>query len=140
MRVERANGTVVRNPKDEANPNTNDNSTFGSTLDGLQRVDPPSLKDEEDDPNAWLIEKKKKAHEAGLTKFSNLATMTFEEKVRAEFLEDHHMTEEDLSKLPPDERADVEQQIKDEIKRQMEAQIRQKPDEALDKARNALRT
>lgn len=140
MKTEQAYGAVAWNTstKSGKSPDHNDPPSFSASLEGLLKVESPSIKDEgEPDPNAWITEKEKKAHEAVLDTFSRISTMKPEELIRAKYLEAHHLTEDEVSKLPPDQRAQIEQEIEDEIDRQMEAEIRRKHDEELQKAQSA---
>ena len=45
--------------------------------------------------------------------------MTPAEMMRAQYLEAHHMSEESLKQLPPDERAAIEKEIADYIKKML---------------------
>lgn len=52
-----------------------------------------------------------------LDEFAKWANMTPAQKIRAHYLEEHHLTEESFSKLPADEQKAINDQIADEIKR-----------------------
>lgn len=54
--------------------------------------------------------------EALLAEFARLANMTPAEKIRARYLEAHHMTEEQFSQLPADQQKAISDEIAKEIK------------------------
>lgn len=58
--------------------------------------------------------------------FSKWARMSPTERLRAQYLERHGMTEQSLSALSEDVRKEIEDAIKDDIKRQLDAEARKK--------------
>lgn len=54
-----------------------------------------------------------------LEEFKKWASMTPAEKIRASFLQRHHLTEEQLAQMPPEERQKIEDEISREIKQQL---------------------
>ncbi|WP_288431655.1 hypothetical protein [uncultured Agrobacterium sp.] len=72
---------------------------------------PKTLEDVQDDLDA--------ASEALRTEFLEFSGMNFAERIRANILKDKNLTEEDLAKLEPDERAAIEEEIKQAILRAM---------------------
>ncbi|MDR6632596.1 hypothetical protein J2X72_001380 [Phyllobacterium sp. 1468] len=58
--------------------------------------------------------------------FSKWARMSPTERLRAQYLERHGMTEQSLCALPEDVRKEIEDAIKDDIKMQLDAEARKK--------------
>lgn len=54
-----------------------------------------------------------------LDEFAKLANMTPAEKIRAQYLEQHNLTEEQFSQLPADQQKAINDEIADQIKQQL---------------------
>lgn len=59
------------------------------------------------------------AHDALVDQFSKWGNMTPAEYIRARYLEQHDLTEDDLAAMPADQRAAIEKEIAEQIKREM---------------------
>lgn len=88
----------------------------------------PAVEDEEDAPVHGTITKSdiyERDHSFGdttsslLSELSKWAHMDPAEKIRAQWLGSHGMTEESFSQLPSDEQAAINKQIAEEVKRQL---------------------
>ncbi|WP_414901317.1 hypothetical protein [Rhizobium cremeum] len=54
-----------------------------------------------------------------ISQFLEYSDMTLAEKIRAAYLDDHNLTEEQLAAMPEDERKAIEDEIQEAIKRQL---------------------
>ena len=61
----------------------------------------------------------KAAHDSLVDEFSKWGNMTPAEYIRARYLEQHDLTEADLAAMPADQRAAIEKEIAEQIKREM---------------------
>jgi hypothetical protein len=61
------------------------------------------------------------SNQAILDEFKKLADMTPAEKIRAQYLEEHHLTEEQFNQLPSDKQKAINDEIAKEIKRTLGA-------------------
>ncbi|WP_245456131.1 hypothetical protein [Rhizobium leguminosarum] len=59
------------------------------------------------------------APDALVDEFSKWGNMTPAEYIRARYLEQHDLTEADLAAMPADQRAAIEKEVADQIKREM---------------------
>ncbi|MBY3595778.1 hypothetical protein [Rhizobium bangladeshense] len=59
------------------------------------------------------------AHQSLIDEFSEWGNMTPAEYIRARYLEQHDLTEADLAAMPADQRAAIEKEIAEQIKREM---------------------
>jgi len=88
--------------------------SISSSLWSLQSSDDTTIAEEtEADQEA------KARHDELTSELSKYANMTPAEMMRAQYLEAHHMTEEDLQQMPADQRAAIEKDIADSIKRSL---------------------
>lgn len=99
------------------------NSDFSALLD--EKSNPRSFISEED------LEARKTEQEVGrkaekraaqadvISQFLNYSEMTLAERIRATWLADHNLTEEQLAALPDDQRKAIEDEIEEAVKRQL---------------------
>lgn len=91
-------------------PTTSITTSMSSVLWELELNDTPkTFEDVQDELDA--------ASEALRTEFLEFSEMSLEERIRANILREKNITEEDLAKLEPDERAAIEEEIKQAILR-----------------------
>ncbi|ATN34278.1 hypothetical protein ACO34A_10740 [Rhizobium sp. ACO-34A] len=62
---------------------------------------------------------KSASHDDIISKFLEYSDMTLAEKIRASYLDDHNLTEEQLAAMPEDERKAIEDAIQEAIKQQL---------------------
>ncbi|RCW24860.1 hypothetical protein DFR48_105205 [Ciceribacter lividus] len=98
-------------------------SDFSALLD--EKSNPRSFISEED------LEARKTEQEVGrkaekraaqadvISQFLDYSEMTFAERIRATWLSDHNLTEEQLAALPDDQRKAIEDEIEEAVKRQL---------------------
>ncbi|AYG58497.1 hypothetical protein [Rhizobium jaguaris] len=70
--------------------------------------------------------------------FAKLANMTPAEKIRAQYLEQHHLTEESFSKLPADEQKAINDEIAKQVKQQLGIDSKADESDETDSAAAAL--
>ncbi|PZU86830.1 MAG: hypothetical protein DI528_08360 [Shinella sp.] len=62
---------------------------------------------------------KSASHDDIISKFLEYSDMTLAEKIRAAYLDDHNLTEDQLAAMPEDERKAIEDEIQEAIKQQL---------------------
>ncbi|MFC3162580.1 hypothetical protein [Ciceribacter thiooxidans] len=120
-----------------AMPMYSSRDTHGAT--GVSRTSGKSdffaLLDEKSNPRSFIseedLEARKNEHEARqkaeksaaradvISQFLDYSEMTFAERIRAAWLSDHDLTEEQLAALPDDQRKAIEDEIEEAVKRQL---------------------
>ncbi|UWM76690.1 hypothetical protein N1937_05470 [Rhizobium sp. WSM4643] len=88
--------------------------SIANTMWALQSSEGPYINPPSDDEAAASA-----AHDALVDEFSKWGNMTPAEYIRARYLEQHDLTEADLAAMPADQRAAIEKEIADQIKREM---------------------
>ncbi|MGR9448590.1 hypothetical protein [Rhizobium leguminosarum] len=88
--------------------------SIANTMWALQRSEGPYINPPSDDEVAASA-----AHDALVDEFSKWGNMTPAEYIRARYLEQHDLTEADLAAMPADQRAAIEKEIAEQIKREM---------------------
>ncbi|MCO6178218.1 hypothetical protein [Ciceribacter sp. RN22] len=94
-----------------------------------------ALLDEKNNPGPFVgeedLEARKNEHEARqkaeesaaradvISQFLEYSEMTLVERIRATYLSDHNLTEEQLAALPDDQRKAIEDEIEEAVKRQL---------------------
>lgn len=84
--------------------------SISSTMWALQSAGDTTLGDDD---------KTKSANDALAAELSKWANMTPGEKIRAQYLEDHGLTEESLAEMSPEDREAIEKEIAELIKQQL---------------------
>jgi hypothetical protein len=51
--------------------------------------------------------------------FSDISQMSFADLIRMKYLEEHHLSEDDLKAMPGDQQQEIQKEIAEEIKRQL---------------------
>ncbi len=85
---------------------------ISSTMWALQATD-------ESQTMSGVEDEAKARHDAVVSEFSDLANMTLAERIRKQVLDSLGMTEDSLKGMSMDDRAAIEKQIADEVKRQL---------------------
>lgn len=99
------------------------NSGFSALLD--QKGNPPAFRGEEDlearknEQEARQKAEKSAARADVVSQFLDYSGMTVAERIRAAWLSDHDLTEEQLAALPDDQRKAIEDEIEEAVKRQL---------------------
>ncbi len=99
------------------------NSDFSALLD--EKSNPRSFISEEDlearknEQEARQKAEKSAARADVISQFLDYSEMTFAERIRAAWLADHDLTEEQLAALPDDQREAIEDEIEEAVKRQL---------------------
>lgn len=102
---------------------TSGNSDFSALLD--EKSNPRCFIGEEDlearknEQEARQKAEKSTARADVISQFLDYSEMTFAERIRATWLADHNLTEEQLAALPDDQRKAIEGEIEEAVKRQL---------------------
>ncbi|AUW41465.1 hypothetical protein [Rhizobium leguminosarum] len=88
--------------------------SIANTMWALQSSEGPYINPPSDDEAAASA-----AHDSLVDEFSKWGNMTPAEYIRARYLEQHDLTEADLAAMPADQRAAIEKEIAEQIKREM---------------------
>ncbi len=102
---------------------TSGDSDFSALLD--EKSNPRSFISEEDlearknEQEARQKAEKSAARADVISQFLDYSEMTFAERIRAAWLADHNLTEEQLAALPDDQRMAIEDEIEEAVKRQL---------------------
>ena len=88
--------------------------SIANTIWALQSSEGPYINPPSDEEAAA-----KAAHDSLVDEFSKWGNMTPAEYIRARYLEQHDLTEADLAAMPADQRAAIEKEIAEQIKREM---------------------
>ncbi|MGO4136626.1 hypothetical protein ACEQ6A_18985 [Rhizobium brockwellii] len=88
--------------------------SIANTMWALQSSEGPYINPPSDDEAAASA-----AHDFLVDEFSKWGNMTPAEYIRARYLEQHDLTEDDLAAMPADQRAVIEKEIAEQIKREM---------------------
>lgn len=102
---------------------TSGNADFSALLD--EKSNPRSFISEEDlevrknEQEARQKAEKSAARADVISQFLDYSEMTFAERIRATWLADHNLTEEQLAALPDDQRKAIEDEIEEAVKRQL---------------------
>ncbi|OCJ18040.1 hypothetical protein A6U87_03775 [Rhizobium sp. AC44/96] len=102
--------TSVRQSGSALQPSTTPPS-ISSTMWALQSGGSATINASDDEAKA--------RHDAVISEFTELANMTPAERIRQQMLERLGISEDELASMPPEERAAVEKQIAEEIKKQL---------------------
>lgn len=125
MKIEIAHGTPVLDPFKNSKGVLKAEVSFASFMDTTALGTPGGITGGEDGESDLedngLSAKDKNSSKSILDEFAKWAHMTPAERIRAQYLEAHGMSEADVSHLPPE----VRQAIEDEIKKQIEEQTRE---------------
>lgn len=105
--------STARNTAPRLEPSSTPPS-IANTMWALQSIEGPYINPPSDDEVAARA-----AHDALVDEFSKWGNMTPAEYIRARYLEQHDLTEADLAAMPADQRAAIEKEIADQIKREM---------------------
>jgi hypothetical protein len=88
--------------------------SIANTMWALQSSEGPYINPPSDEEVAASA-----AYDSLVDEFSKWGNMTPAEYIRARYLEQHDMTEADLAAMPADQRAAIEKEIAEQIKREM---------------------
>ncbi|MDV4154238.1 hypothetical protein ACCT14_16095 [Rhizobium brockwellii] len=88
--------------------------SIANTIWALQSSEGPYINPPSDEEVAASA-----AHDSLVDEFSKWGNMTPAEYIRARYLEQHDLTEDDLAAMPAEQRAAIEKEIADQIKREM---------------------
>jgi len=128
MKIEIAHGTPILDPFKNTKGTVKAEVSFMSFMDTISSGIAGHVAGDEDDrdrgsgtSDTSLAAKDKHSSQSILDEFTKWAHMTLGERIRAQYLEAHGMSEADVSHLPPE----VRQAIEDEIKKQVEEQTKE---------------
>lgn len=125
MKIENAHGTPVFSPFKNNKGALNAELSFTSFMDTASAGTTKGVDGDEDSgsdaSDTRLTAEDKNSRQSILDEFAKWANMTPAERIRAQYLEAHGMSEADVSHLPPE----VRQAIEDEIKKQIEEQTKE---------------
>ncbi|TAX33713.1 hypothetical protein [Rhizobium leguminosarum] len=88
--------------------------SIANTIWALQSSEGPYINPPSDEEVAASA-----AHDSLVDEFSKWGNMTPAEYIRARYLEQHDLTEDDLAAMPAEQRAAIEKEIADQIKLEM---------------------